>query len=168
MVITQGRIPILENDTMRKNIIHTQPYIVLLIACGLLAVIAWIRWDNLIDIQLYDTYFVATVQFLAGVCGGIMLVTSVFYWFSRERPGLPQLTAAHVLGSIGLSIYMVASMGGPPQRNPGQWTVLSPPQYQEWKDKSDMLAVLLLVFLTFQLLFIANMVYKLITREKSA
>lgn len=152
---------------MRKSIIHTQPYLVLLIACGLVAVIAWIRWNYLINIQISDTYLIATVQLLASCCAGIMLLTSLFYWLSRKRAGLPQLTAAHVLGSIGLSIYLVSKMGGPPKSNPGEWTVMSPPQYREWREYNDQFVVVLLIFLTFQLLFVANMIYKLMKRQPS-
>lgn len=143
---------------MRQNLISDKPWIPLLLTCAIIALIAWMRREIAPDLQFKDTYLVVGIPFLAGICGVIMALSSLLYWLTRSRTGLQQLTAAHVLGTIGLSIYLVSSMG----TSPGAETagIVSPQEFQAWQEANQRFAVTLLVLFSVQLILIVNLIYK--------
>lgn len=143
---------------MRQNLISDKPWIPFLLTCVIIALIAWMRREILADLQLKDTYLVVGIPFLAGTCGTIMAVSSLLYWLTRSRTGLRQLTAAHVLGTIGLSIYLVSAMGTSPAADAAR--TVSPQEFQTWQEANQRFAVTLLVLFSLQLIFIANLIYK--------
>jgi hypothetical protein len=145
---------------MRKSFIQTKPYLVLLLACPIIAVIAWIRRSYAVDVQLYDTYFVLPIDLIAEFLITIILITSLLYWLTRNRTGFPQLTAAHVLGTIGIALYITSSIGYPPNNAVDTWTTFSPQQYKEWEDMGLRFAGAVVTFGAFQILLIVNLIVK--------
>lgn len=143
---------------MRQNLISDKPWIPLLLTCALIGLIAWMRREIATDLQLKDTYLVVGIPFLAGICGLIMALSSFLYWLTRSRTGLRQLTAVHVLGTIGLSIYLVSSMG---TSQVAAGTV-SPQEFQAWQEANRRFSVSLLVMLSLQLVFVSNLIYKMV------
>ncbi|MCF0074331.1 hypothetical protein LZD49_27860 [Dyadobacter sp. CY261] len=145
---------------MRKSIIHTKPYLVLLFTCPVIGLIAWLRRDYAADLQLYDTYYVLNMGLVAEALITVMLIASIIYWLSRTRTGFPQLTAAHVLGTIGITLYLVSAMGTPPQTDAATWAPISPQQYREWDDLSTRFALGLVTLGSIQILLVANLIVK--------
>jgi len=145
---------------MRKSFIQTKPYLTLLLACPVIAVIAWIRRSYAVDVQLYDTYYVLRIDLIAELLITIILVTSLLYWLSRNRTGLPQLTAAHVLGTIGIAIYITSTMGYPPNTAVDTWNAFSPQQYKEWEDLRVRFIGAVVTLGAFQLLLLVNLIVK--------
>ncbi|PSL34272.1 hypothetical protein [Dyadobacter jiangsuensis] len=143
---------------MRKSFIQTKPHLVLLLACPVIAVIAWIRRSCTVDVQLYDTYYILGINLIAEFLITIILITSLLYWFTRNRTGFPQLTAAHVLGTIGIALYITSSTGYPP--NNAIDTAFSPQQYKEWEEMGLRFAGAVVTFGAFQLLLVANLIVK--------
>jgi heme/copper-type cytochrome/quinol oxidase subunit 1 len=145
---------------MRQSFIHTKPNIVLLLSCPIIALIAWLRRGYAVDVQLYDTYYVLSISLIAEFLITIILITSLLYWLTRNRTGFPQLTAAHVLGTIGIALYMVGTTGYPPANAAGAQSPMSLQQYQSWQDLSTRFAVALVTFGAFQILLVANLIVK--------
>lgn len=145
---------------MRKSFIHTKPYLVLLLACPVIAVIAWLRRSYTVDVQLYDTYYVLPIYLIAELLITIMLIASLLYWFTRNRAGFPQLTAAHVLATIGIAAYMVSTTGAAPNTAMDTWAPMSPQQYQDWHDLQMRFMVAAVTFASFQLLLPVNLIVK--------
>jgi heme/copper-type cytochrome/quinol oxidase subunit 1 len=145
---------------MRQSFIHTKPNIVLLLSCPIIALIAWLRRSYAVDVQLYDTYYVLSISLIAEFLITIILITSLLYWLTRNRTGFPQLTAAHVLGTIGIALYMVGTTGYPPANAAGAQSPMSLQQYQSWQDLSTRFAVALVTFGAFQILLVANLIVK--------
>ncbi|MGV3603708.1 MAG: hypothetical protein ACO1N1_20980 [Dyadobacter fermentans] len=142
---------------MRNNLITGKPWLPLLLTCAIVALIAWIRRGLVADVQLYDTYFVFEIHLLAGILITIMLVTSLLYRLTSQRNGLRQLTAAHVLGTIGLAIYIVSSAGhAPEQAN----ITMSFAEYKAWQDANARFAMALVALGSVQMLFVANLIAK--------
>ncbi len=137
---------------MRKSIIQTQPYIALLTA-PILGLIAWIRHNNTAELQVYDTYLVISMGLLAGIFIGILLLTSLFYWLTRQRTGLPQLTSAHVLGTIGIVIYLICTSGQLADSSADTGIPMSVPEYRARQDSNARFAMALVALATIQLLF---------------
>ncbi|SEJ04152.1 hypothetical protein SAMN05216327_105426 [Dyadobacter sp. SG02] len=145
---------------MRKSFIQTKPHLTLLLACPIIAVIAWIRRSYAVDVQLYDTYYVLRIDLIAELLITITLITSLLYWITRNRTGFPQLTVAHVLGTIGIAIYITSTMGYPPNNAVDTWTTFSPQQYKEWEDMRVRFMGAVVTFGAFQLLLVANLIVK--------
>lgn len=145
---------------MRKTIIQTKPHIILLLSCLVIALVAWLRRDYSVDLQLYDTYYVISIALVAEFLITIILITSILYWLTRHRTGFPQLTAAHVLGTIGIALYLVSTSGTPPNNAIETWSPMSFQQYQSWEDLSLRFAVAMLTFASFQMLLLVNLVVK--------
>jgi heme/copper-type cytochrome/quinol oxidase subunit 1 len=145
---------------MRQSFIHTKPNIVLLLSCPIIALIAWLRRSYAVDVQLYDTYYVLSISLIAEFLITIILITSLLYWLTRNRTGFPQLTAAHVLGTIGIALYMVGTTGYPPANAAGAQSPMSLQQYQSWQNLSTRFAVALVTFGAFQILLVANLIVK--------
>lgn len=149
---------------MRKTFIQTKPYLVLLLACPILAIIAWLRRSYAVDVQLYDTYYILRIDLIAEFLITIILITSLLYWLTRNRTGFPQLTAAHVLATIGIALYIISATGYPPNNAVDTWTPMSPQQYQTWQDLSTRFMMAVVTFAAFQLLLVANLVVKWVRR----
>lgn len=147
---------------MRKSIIYTKPYLILLLTCPVIALIAWLRRDYTADLQLYDTYYMIRVDLLSEGLIAIILIASLIYWLTRKRTGLPKLTAAHVLGTIGIALFLVSTMGMPPHNAGDAWVPMSPQQYQAWEELSTRFAMGLVTLAAIQLLLVANLIMKLI------
>lgn len=145
---------------MRKSFIHTKPYLVLLLACPILAIVAWLRRSYAVDVQLYDTYYILGINLVAEFLITIILITSFLYWLTRNRIGFPQLTAAHVLATIGIALYIISATGYPPNNPADTGTPMSPQQYQSWQDISMRFMMAVITFAAFQLLLIANLIVK--------
>lgn len=145
---------------MRNNFIHTKPHIVLLLACPVLAIVAWLRRSYAIDVQLHDTYYVLGINLVAEFLITIILITSLLYWLTRNRTGFPQLTAAHVLATIGIALYIISATGYPPNNDIDTWTPMSPQQYRAWEDLSIRFMMAVVTFAAFQLLLVANLIVK--------
>lgn len=145
---------------MRKSFIHSKPYLVLVLACPVLAVIAWIRRSYAVDVQLYDTYYVLRIDLVAEFLITIILVASLLYWLTRNRDGFPQLTAAHVLATIGIALYIVSATGAPPNTAVDTWKPLTPQEYQEWEDLRMRFMTAVITFAAFQVLLVANLIVK--------
>lgn len=145
---------------MRKSFIQTKPYLVLLLACPILAIIAWIRRSYAVDVQLYDTYYVLRIDLVAEFLIIIMLIASLLYWLTRNRTGFPQLTAAHVLATIGIALYIVSATGYPPNTAVDTWKPMSPQEYQEWEELGMRFMIAVLTFVAFQILLLANLIVK--------
>jgi hypothetical protein len=145
---------------MRKSFIQTKPYLVLLLACPILAIVAWLRRSYSVDVQLYDTYYVLRIDLVAEFLITIILITSLLYWLTRSRIGFPQLTVAHVLATIGIALYMASATGYPPNTAIDTWTPMSPQRYQEWQDMETRFMVAVITFASFQLLLLVNLVVK--------
>lgn len=145
---------------MRQSFIHTKPNIVLLLSCPIIALVAWLRRSYAVDVQLYDTYYVLSMSLIAEILITIILITSLLYWLTRNRAGFPQLTAAHVLGTIGIAIYIVGTTGYPPTNAAGVQSPMSLQQYQSWQDLSTRFAVAVVTFAAFQILLVVNLIVK--------
>lgn len=145
---------------MRKSFIQTKPYLVLLLACPIIAIVAWLRRSYAVDVQLSNTYYVLRIDLVAEFVITIILITSLLYWLTRNRTGFPQLTAAHVLATIGIALYLVSATGYPPNTAMDTWTPMSPQQYQEWENMQTRFMVAAITFVSFQLLLLVNLVVK--------
>lgn len=145
---------------MRKSYIHTKPYLVLLLACPIIAVVAWLRRSYTVDVQLYDTYYLLRIDLLAEFLLTIILIGSLLYWLTRNRTGFPQLTAAHVLATIGIALYIVSATGYPPNNAVNTWAPMSPQQYRDWEDLSMRFMMAAVTFAAFQILLVANLIAK--------
>lgn len=145
---------------MRKSFIQTKPHIVLLLACPILAILAWLRRSYAVDVQLYDTYYVLRIDLIAEFLITIILITSLLYWLTRNRVGFPQLTAAHVLATIGIALYIISATGYPPNNAVDTWSPMSPQQYQSWQDLSARFMIAVVTFAAFQILLVANLIAK--------
>lgn len=145
---------------MRNSFIQTKPHLVLLLACPIIAVIAWMRRSYAVDVQLYDTFYVLRIDLIAEFLITIILITSLLYWLTRNRTGLPQLTAAHVLATIGIALYITSTTGYPPNNAMDTWATFSPQQYQEWEDMRVRFMGAVITFGAFQLLLVANLIMK--------
>ncbi|MBO9613161.1 MAG: hypothetical protein J7619_10725 [Dyadobacter sp.] len=145
---------------MRKSFIQTKPHLTLLLACPVIAIIAWIRRSYSVDVQLYDTYYIVRIDLIAEFLITIILITSLLYWLTRNRAGFPQLTAAHVLATIGIALYMTSTMGYPPNNAVDTWSTFSPQQYKEWEDMRVRFVGSVVTFGAFQLLLLANLIVK--------
>lgn len=145
---------------MRKSFIHTKPNIVLLLACPILAIVAWLRRSYAVDVQLYDTYYVLRIDLVAEFLITIILITSLLYWLTRSRTGFPQLTAAHVLATIGIALYIVSATGYPPNNAVDTWKPMSPQQYQDWQDLNTRFMMAVVTFAAFQILLVANLIVR--------
>ncbi|WP_342088624.1 hypothetical protein [Dyadobacter sp. OTU695] len=143
---------------MRKSFIHTKPHIVLLLACPILAIVAWLRRSYSIDVQLYDTYYILGISLVAEILITIILITSLLYWLTRNRTGFPQLTAAHVLSTIGIALYIISATGYPPNNPVDTGIPMSPQQYQSWEDLSMRFMMAVAIFASFQILLLANLI----------
>lgn len=145
---------------MRKSFIHTKPHLVLLLACPVIVVIAWLRRSYAVDVQLYDTYYVLRIDLLAEFLVTILLIGSLLYWLTRHREGFPQLTAAHVLATAGIALYIVSASGYPPNNAVDTWKPMSPQEYQEWEDLGKRFMIAVITFAAFQVLLVANLMVK--------
>lgn len=145
---------------MRKSIIRAQPYIPLLLTVPIIALIAWIRHDNNAELQVYDTYLVIGMGLLAGIFTGILLVTSLLYWLTRQRTGLRQLTSAHVLGTIGIMIYLICTSGPLAGAATDNGIPMSVPEYRAWQDSNARFAMALVALAAIQMLFVVNLIIK--------
>lgn len=145
---------------MRKSFIHTSPHIVLLLACPILAVVAWLRRSYAVDVQLSDTYYVLGIDLVAEILITILLITSLIYWLTRNRVGFPQLTAAHMLATIGIALYIISAAGYPPNNPVATGTPMLPQQYQSWQDLSMRFLLAVVTFAAFQILLVANLMVK--------
>lgn len=145
---------------MRKSIINTRPYLVLLLTCPVIALIAWLRRDYSADLQLYDTWIAMKIPFLAGVLIASILLSGLAYWLTKRRAGFPQLAAMHVLGTIGIALYLVSATGMPPQAAEYIPTPMSVNRYQAWQDLTLRFAIGLVTFTAIQMILIANLVVK--------
>lgn len=145
---------------MRKSIIQTQPHIPLLLTAPILGLIARIRQNNTAELQVYDTYLVISMGLLAGIFIGILLLASLLYWLTRQRTGLPQLTSAHVLGTIGIVIYLTCTAGQLTGSNADTGIPMSIPEYRAWQDSNARFAMALVALATIQMLFVVNLILK--------
>lgn len=145
---------------MRKSFIHTKPYLFLLLACPLIFLIAWLRRSYAVDVQLSATYYVLRMDLVAEFLIIIILTTSLLYWLTRNRTGFPQLTAAHVLGTVGIALYIVSTSGYPPNNAVDTWKPMSPQEYQDWEDLSIRFMMAVVTFAAFQVLLVANLIVK--------
>lgn len=145
---------------MRKSFIQTKPHMLLLLACPIIAVIAWMRRSYSVDVQLYDTYYILRIDLIAEFLITIILITSLLYWLTRNRTGFPQLTAAHVLATIGIALYITSTMGYPPNNAVDTWSTFSPQQYKEWEDMRVRFVGAVVTFGAFQLLLVVNLIVK--------
>ncbi|SDD51699.1 hypothetical protein SAMN04487996_101215 [Dyadobacter soli] len=145
---------------MRKSFIHSKPHLALLLACPVIAIIAWFRRSYTVDVQFHDTYYVLPVYLVAELLIAIMLFASLLYWVTRNRAGFPQLTAAHVLATIGIALYIVSTTGSAPNTAMDTWKPMSPQQYQEWEDLRMRFMMAVVTFAAFQVLLIANLIVK--------
>lgn len=149
---------------MRKTFIQTRPYLILLLACPIVAVLAWLRRSFTVDVQLHDTYYVLRMDLVAEFLILIMLIASLLYWITRNRAGFAQLTAAHVLATAGIAIYIVGTAGSPPNTAMDTWAPMSPQQYQEWHDMQTRFMVASITFASFQLLLLINLIMKAVRK----
>ncbi len=145
---------------MRKSFIQTKPYLALLLACPIIAIVAWLRRSYAVDVQLYDTYYVLRIDLVAEFLIIIILIASLLYWLTRNRTGFPQLTAAHVLATIGIALYIVSATGYPPNNVVDTWKPMSPQQYQEWEELGMRFLMAVVTFAAFQILLVVNLIVK--------
>jgi hypothetical protein len=155
--------PISNHQQMLRNLIQQKPYIPLAAASLIIALIAWLRKDYIVDLQYYDTYYIVPVYLLAALCAMIMLISSLLYWFSRMRPGIVQLTTLHVLGTIAIALYLTTAMGTPANAAAAD-IPMSIGDYRLLQDLNFRMLAILVILGVLQLLLVVNIAIKLVRR----
>ena len=99
---------------MLKKFIIEKPYIPLSCTIFIILLIALYKKGYLADVQVYNTYFVLTINFLGGVFAVIVLLNGILYWLVRNRKMVRLLTIIQVCGTIGIVLYLMCIIGSPP------------------------------------------------------
>lgn len=145
---------------MLRNFIQQKPYIPFAATSVIIALIAWLRKDYVVELQYYDTYYIVPVYLIAALCMVILLVTGLLYWLTRRRQGLIQLTTLHVLGTIAVSLYLTAAMGLPANKAASDLP-RSIGEYRMLQDLNFQMLAILVVLGVLQILFLVNILVKI-------
>ena len=83
-----------------------QLYKLIWISTLLLLGLCFLGVNKLIDIQLYDSYFVISIFHLGLVCSGYLALTGFIYWLVRNKRLLSWMTVSHIFITI-LTFFML-------------------------------------------------------------
>lgn len=140
---------------MLKKYFLEKAYIPLLTTIVILTILAIIKKGYSADLQIGDAYYVLTINFLVGCFAVLLLLQSFLYWLIIDRKKLRQLTAIHVLGTIGLMIYIVSIVGSNTQ-TPDSITLWD---YKKMQDQSSLFLFCMVTLLALQTLLFINIGY---------
>lgn len=140
---------------MLKKYFLEKAYIPLLTTIAILTILAILKKGYSADLQIGDTYYVLTINLLVGCFAVLLLLQSFLYWLIIDRKKLRQLTAIHVLGTIGLMIYIVSIVGSNTQ-TPDSVTLWD---YKKMQDQSSLFLFCMVTLLALQTLLFINIGY---------
>lgn len=116
-----------------------------------------IGWDNTIDIQLHDTYFVIASIHI-GVLFSIYLGgIGVIYWLLRKKKLIDWMTVIHVV--ITISTFALIIITGL------IFQKIIEGDFETFRTVNQILFVIILIALLSQLIFITNLTYGLISNK---
>ena len=148
---------------MLKKLIVEKPFIPLSCTIFIILLIALYKKGYLADIQIYDTYFVLTINFLGGFFAAVLLLNSIIYWFVRNRKMVKSLTAIQVCGTIGIVLYLMCTIGSPPDSKISLGKTLTIAEYRHLNQLNSQLILGISLLVLMQFLLLVNIIVTLIT-----
>lgn len=141
---------------MLKNPVLRSPHISLGITIILTWIITLVRKGCLVDIQIYDTYFVIGLYQVTAFFSVILVISSILYWLSSTRTLLKPLSFVHIIGTIVVVIYLTSTAGYLPDTQNNMDIPMKIMEYQKVKEKESAFVFGIIVLVILQLLLIVN------------
>ncbi len=115
-----------------------------------------IGWNNTIDIQLHDTYFVIASIHI-GVLFSIYLgVIGLIYWLIRKKKLVDWMTVIHVVITISTFALIITGL---------IFQKIIEGDFETFRTVNQILFVVILIALLSQLIFITNLTFGLIRNK---
>ena len=150
---------------MLKKFILKKPFIPLSFTILVIILIAFYKKGYLADVQIFDAYFVLTINFLGGVFGMILLLDSIIYWLARNRKIVPMLTVVQVIGTIGITLYLICVMGSPPNSRIALGKILTIDEYRHLNELNMQFILGIAMLGLMQLLLVVNLIIGLMNKR---
>lgn len=139
------------------NSIINRPYKAIWYSVLFLIGVSIIGWNNTIDIQLHDTYFVIASIHI-GVLFSIYLgVIGIIYWLIRKKKLFDWMTLIHVV--ITISTFALIIITGL------IFQKVIEGDFETFRTVNQILFVVILIALLSQLVFLTNLIFGLIRNK---
>lgn len=139
------------------NSIIDRPYKAIWYSVLFLIGLSIIGWNNTIDIQLHDTYFVIASIHI-GVLFSIYLgVIGIIYWLIRKKKLADWMTVIHVV--ITISTFALIIITGL------IFQKVIEGDFETFRTVNQILLVVILIALLSQLIFLTNLIFGLIRNK---